>query len=84
MKEIQRYDLDRNLDCILGDDSGRFVSFKDHAAIVAVLPSPLDNWRISASGVMASLQFKGTKFLSLPEPTGCASSVWSWAHSNRR
>lgn len=33
VKKVQRWDLDQNLDCILGADNGRFVSWKDYAAL---------------------------------------------------
>lgn len=33
VKKVQRWDLDQNLDCIMGYENGRFVSYEDYVAL---------------------------------------------------
>lgn len=33
VKKVQRWDLDQNIDCIMGYDDGRFVSYEDYEAL---------------------------------------------------
>lgn len=61
---IQRFDLDSQLDCILGQDDGRFVTYEDYAALETRLRALLDHPVMKAhTDALREAQITGLAFI---------------------